>query len=640
MNAAAIRSITRFFETDHILPTGSGTVGLTLALETVGVADKRVLVPALTCPNVAIAVYAAGGTPVAVDVAHDDYNLDVASVANAMDSEVRAVIAVNSFGYPAEVRGIREIAERSGVVVIEDACQSYGGRADDGVLGNRADIGVISFGYSKPVALNGGGAVVTRSRDLHRELAARAASHSSGNLRDLKNRVAVRLMKAGRNRLFRLLARRGGLLEYGFPTGPAVALERAWRNFLQALEENRRCLHEARQLIAGLPQVEPFDYRGERWLPWRLSFKLAEPWDDEGALSLLRKAKVPTTRLYQPLTEVFDIEVGAPLLNAQRLTSRTVNLRYQTTSQEIRHLTVRLRRALDMARGSRVGAGKTRIVSTRNDDPEESGVGSETNSAPASLSSSVLLDAAIHQYYSAFPVTDPAYTVIRIAGEAVRDRAARHFRGRLLDIGCGTKAKAALVAEYVDEHVGLDHEDSPHDTSNVDLFGSADRIPAPDDSFDCVLSTAVLEHLEEPARAIREAWRVLRPGGVALYTAPLFWHVHEAPRDFFRYTEHGLRYLFEGAGFQIDELTALSGFWVTASAELGYYLQRFRRGPLAPIVDGWVAILNWMARKLDGGRLRDERFTWMYLVVARKPGGPAVEDARAGGSEADREGAS
>lgn len=248
--------------------------------------------------------------------------------------------------------------------------------------------------------------------------------------------------------------------------------------------------------------------------------------------------------------------------------------------------------------------------------------------------------AAVRRYYAAYPRRHPAHTVVRIAGELIRERAARHFSGRLLEIGCGTKAKGALVGEFVTEHVGLDHEDSPHDTSKVDLFGSADRIPAPDASFDCVLSTAVLEHLEEPAAALREAFRVLRPGGVALYTAPLFWHVHEAPRDFFRYTEHGLRYLFEGAGFRIDEVTALSGFWVTAAAELGYYLQRFRRGPLAPFVDGCVAILNWMARKLDGGRLRDERFTWMYLVVARKPGGRAVEDARAGGSEAESEGAS
>lgn len=225
----------------------------------------------------------------------------------------------------------------------------------------------------------------------------------------------------------------------------------------------------------------------------------------------------------------------------------------------------------------------------------------------------------VRAYFRSFPRTDPAHNVSRIAGLAVRERAARHFRGRLLEIGCGSKAKAALVGEYVDEHVGLDHPGSPHGLSSVDLLGSADDIPAEDASFDCVLSTAVLEHLEEPARALAEAFRVLRPGGHAVYTAPLFWHIHEPPRDFFRYTEFGLRHLFEGAGFEIEELVPLSGFWVTATAELGYYLQRFRRGPLAPVVDALVAVMNWTAPRLDVGRLRDESFTWMYLVVARRP---------------------
>lgn len=228
-------------------------------------------------------------------------------------------------------------------------------------------------------------------------------------------------------------------------------------------------------------------------------------------------------------------------------------------------------------------------------------------------------DVALRDYYAAYPRHHPAHAVVRVAGEAIRERAARHFSGRLLEIGCGTKAKAALVGEYVTEHVGLDHEDSPHDTTKVDLFGSADRIPAPDASFDCVLSTAVLEHLEEPGTALLETFRVLRPGGVALYTAPLFWPVHEAPRDFFRYTEHGLRHLFRTAGFHVGEITALSGFWVSMAAQTGRYLQRFRRGLLTPLVDGWVAALNWMAPHLDRGRLRDERFTWMYVVVARKP---------------------
>ena len=221
-------------------------------------------------------------------------------------------------------------------------------------------------------------------------------------------------------------------------------------------------------------------------------------------------------------------------------------------------------------------------------------------------------------YYALFPITVPAYRVTRLAGQAIERAAATYFRGRLLEIGCGTKAKAALVGSFVEEHVGLDHEQSPHDTSAVDIFGSADSIPAPDKSFDCVLSTSVLEHLEEPAAALREMFRILKPGGHAIYTAPLFWHLHEEPRDFFRYTSHGLRHLFESAGLSIIELEPLSGFVTMMTAESGYFLRRFRRGLLGPIVDAAVVLLNWISL-LDRGMLRDESFTWAYLIVARRP---------------------
>jgi SAM-dependent methyltransferase len=221
-------------------------------------------------------------------------------------------------------------------------------------------------------------------------------------------------------------------------------------------------------------------------------------------------------------------------------------------------------------------------------------------------------------YYSHYPATDPAYTVIRISGALIRKKASKYFSGKLIDIGCGKGLKRGLVGEFVDEYIGMDHESCPHGTGAIDLVGESQNIPIDDGTFDCILCTAVIEHLRYPQEALNEAYRILKPGGYALYTAPLIWHLHEEPHDYFRYTRYGLEHLFKSAGFTIVELIPLSGFWVTFGTESSYYLCRFKKGILKPVINLLVALINWISPKLDRGPLLDERFTWMYMVVARK----------------------
>lgn len=194
-----------------------------------------------------------------------------------------------------------------------------------------------------------------------------------------------------------------------------------------------------------------------------------------------------------------------------------------------------------------------------------------------------------------------------------------HLTGRLIDIGCGCKPLRMLAHSHVSEHIGVDHHDTMHNKSEVDIFGTAYYIPVEDASFDSAICTAVLEHLEEPELALRECYRVLKPGGKAIYTVPFIWHLHEEPRDFFRFSKYGLDYLFRKAGFELVEIKALSGFWVTFCQLLVYYLLRFNRGPLR-----WFKIIDLLGFIIQGGAFlvekidKTEQWTWMYVVVARK----------------------
>jgi len=225
------------------------------------------------------------------------------------------------------------------------------------------------------------------------------------------------------------------------------------------------------------------------------------------------------------------------------------------------------------------------------------------------------------KYYSHYPLTSAAYLVVRAAGRQIERAASQYFKGKLLDIGCGEKWKQLLVGRWVDEYTGLDHQDTQHDASAVDIFGTADAIPVDDETFDSVLCTSVLEHVEEPQKAIAECYRVLKKGGYAVYTVPLIWPLHEEPRDFFRFTRYGLDHLFRQQGFKVIEITPLSGYWLTASALWAAYLRRFRRrrwwnplrwlAPLLIVIShGFGSLLN----KFD----HSQEFTWMYLLTAFK----------------------
>lgn len=196
----------------------------------------------------------------------------------------------------------------------------------------------------------------------------------------------------------------------------------------------------------------------------------------------------------------------------------------------------------------------------------------------------------------------------------------KYLKGRLLDIGCGTKPYKKLLEPFINEHIGLDHQGTQHDKSGIDLFGTAYNITENNDVFDSAICTAVLEHLEEPEQALRECYRVLKPGGIAIYSVPFIWHIHEEPRDFFRYSKYGLEYLFGKAGFEILEIKALSGFWVTFGQLFVYNLYRFNTGFLKFIrlIDAIGLLIQACAYGLDKID-KTEQWTWMYMVVVRKP---------------------
>ncbi len=194
-----------------------------------------------------------------------------------------------------------------------------------------------------------------------------------------------------------------------------------------------------------------------------------------------------------------------------------------------------------------------------------------------------------------------------------------YVKGDLIDIGCGTKPYRNILKEHVTKHIGLDHPQTSQGRSEIDLMGTAYHTGIKSEKFDTAVITAVLEHLEEPESAIRECYRILKKGGHVICAVPFIWHLHEEPRDFFRYSKYGLRHLLRKAGFEIIEMIPLSGFCVTFSQSLVYFLYLFHRGPvkLIPVIPIIGILIQFLGLAFDS-IYKAERWTWAYIAVAKK----------------------
>ena len=152
---------------EHCLLMSSGFGALVSALVGLGIGPgDEVIVPAYTYIATALAVTAVGAIPVIADI-DETLTIDIAEIEKKISAHTKAIIPVHIMGFPCNMNEICDLAKKNGIAIVEDACQSIGGKFGGRFLGSIGDAGAYSFNYYKVLSSGEGGALLTNNRKIY-----------------------------------------------------------------------------------------------------------------------------------------------------------------------------------------------------------------------------------------------------------------------------------------------------------------------------------------------------------------------------------------------------------------------------------------------------------------------------------------
>ena len=340
---------------DNALVTCSGTAALMLALRVAQQRQPRrdiVVVPAFTCPLVAIAVRALGLRLRIADLAHDRLDIDLDSLRAQLDERVLAAVPSHLGGRVTDVAAVNRLVAGSGIVVIEDAAQSLGATIEGRSIGLAGDVGFFSLAAGKGLSTYEGG--VTIARDPSWLEAMEALQNALPKQAAFERRRCVELI--GYTLLYRPLPLRWAYgsplrraLKHSDPVGAIgdrfpmeVPLHRmgAWRQGVganaahrlpQFLDARRRCALSRIDRLRAIPGVHVFtDRNGERGTWPTLLVRMDSAHRRDAVLDRLWTSGLGASRMFihalPDYIELRDIVPRQQCPNALDLAARTLTI--------------------------------------------------------------------------------------------------------------------------------------------------------------------------------------------------------------------------------------------------------------------------------------------------------------------------
>jgi len=191
-----------------------------------------------------------------------------------------------------------------------------------------------------------------------------------------------------------------------------------------------------------------------------------------------------------------------------------------------------------------------------------------------------------------------------------------YSEGRLIDLGAGNLLYKSFLKQYCEVYESLDIQENP----NLDYVQDIQDTDLDSEVFDTVFCRNVLEHVENPRRAMSEISRILKDGGVAIVSVPHLAYLHNEPADYYRFTEYGLEEIASDTKLEVIKIEEAGGLF----SFLGYIFSTVLLGLTynIPIVFSASFKLNFLVQlsclKIDKITGTGKYMPLNYIAVLKK----------------------
>jgi perosamine synthetase len=167
------KKFAQLMDQEYALAFPYGRTGLMLLLESLGLKDKEIICPAYTCVVVPHAIVYSGNTPVFVDCASGDFNMNLDQVERVVTKNTGAIIATSLFGYPVNLDQLDEIRKRNPhIFVIQDCAHSFAAKWNERSVHKEGIAALFGLNISKTLTSIFGGMITTDNEDIYQKLKA------------------------------------------------------------------------------------------------------------------------------------------------------------------------------------------------------------------------------------------------------------------------------------------------------------------------------------------------------------------------------------------------------------------------------------------------------------------------------------